>query len=166
MVHQFMKHVSCVSGVLKMCEDWCTYKSWRLVNFSMVSGMGPVNRLFAKSLFMRNMKMSVLRFLVQKNIAEDGSQFMKHISFDLWCTDKYWRLVNSPMDSGMGPVNWLSGKFLFMRNMKMSVMLFLVLSRAIAENGSPAHEPLFRSSGVLTSAEDGSISQWTMVWAL
>ena len=68
-------------------------------------------------------------------------QFMNHISVDLWCTDISLRLINWPMDEGMDPVNWLLCKYLFVRNIKMSVILFLVLAkRASPEDGSPINE--------------------------
>ena len=41
----------------------------------------------------------------------------------------YLRLVILPMDEGMGPVNLLSCKSLFMRNRKMSVILVLILAK-------------------------------------
>ena len=85
-----------------------------------------------------------------------GSQKM----VDLWCTDKYWRLVNSPMHEGMGPVSWLFSKDLLMWNVKMSVMLFLILA-----NGRIAEEHISVDLWVLTSVGDWSIHQWKTEWA-
>ena len=180
--------------------------------------MGPVNWFLAKDLFMWKVKMSVLLFLAQGRLAEDGFIRELHLlstsdaltmredksmiprmrewvpltgcwtssyswgirrwvpcsclsegknskdcssSSDLcFVTDNTWIPLNFPIDEGMGPVNWLLDKPLFMRNMKISVMLFLI-PRGITK-GLVHHQMIV---GVLTVNQDGSIHQWIRVCA-
>ena len=71
----------------------------------------------------------VVLFLPKGRSQKMVHQPIKHISFDLWCTHKNLRWINFPMDEGMGPVNWLLSKCLFMRSMKVSPCVELFLAR-------------------------------------
>ena len=138
-----------------LCWSLSTDKRWRLVNSPMEDGMGPVNWLLSKCLFVWNMKMSVmlLLFLQREGSQKMVHQFLNRIALDLWSTDKYSRLIKSPTDEGMGPVSWLFSKDLFTWNMKMSVIAF-----------SCSFKEKDRRWWWLTIYEDWSSYQCNRVW--